>query len=92
MEHPYRPRTRQTPTKTPSLANDSELISNPVDAESYPTGPNVDSAAFEVIEDSDTLRLRHVLAMRMEGQTQKEIAAHFGRDERTIRRWIHEAK
>ena len=92
MDTPIRPRTRQTRTKTPSLANDSELIHIPADAESCALGPNMDSAAFETIEDPDTLRLRQVLTMRTEGRTQKEIAEHFGKDTRTIRRWMVEAK
>ena len=54
--------------------------------------PNMDSAPFETIEDPDTLRLRQILTMRMEGRTQKEIADHFGKDTRTIRRWMEEAK
>ncbi len=92
MDRPIRPRTRQTPIKTPLPANDSEPIHIPADAESSALGPNMDSAAFETIEDPDTLRLRQVLTMRTEGRTQKEIAEHFGKDTRTIRRWIAEAK
>ncbi len=42
-------------------------------------------------EDPDTARLRKVLNMLLEGRTQKEIAAHFGKSVRTIRRWIREA-
>ena len=98
MTRPVRKRTRQTavapalPANNAELTNNSELISVPADAESCPLGPNGESAAFEVLEDPDTLRLRQVLTMRMEGRTQKEIAEHFGKDTRTIRRWMSEAK
>ena len=43
-------------------------------------------------DDLDTARLRQVLNMLLEGRTQKEIAANFGKNVRTIRRWIIEAK
>ncbi len=43
-------------------------------------------------DDLDTARLRQVLNMLLEGRTQKEIAAHFDKNVRTIRRWIIEAK
>ena len=92
MERPIRERTRHGPMATPLPANDFEPIRIPADAESCAPGPNMDSAAVETIEDPDTLRLRQVLAMRTEGRTQKEIAEHFGKDTRTIRRWMIEAK
>ena len=40
----------------------------------------------------DTARLRTVLNMLAEGLSQGEIAEHFARSTRTIRRWITEAK
>jgi transposase len=40
----------------------------------------------------DIVRLRAVLSMSAEGRTQREIARHFGKDERTIRRWATEAQ
>ncbi len=92
MVHPIRKRTRHSPTATPLPANDSEPICIPADAESCAPGPNMDTVVYEAIDDPDTLRLRQVLTMRMEGRTQKEIAEHFGKDTRTIRRWIREAK
>lgn len=39
----------------------------------------------------DTARLREVLSMLVAGRTQTEIAAHFRKSTRTIRRWIAEA-
>ena len=43
-------------------------------------------------DDLDTARLRQVLNMLLEGRTRKEIAANFGKNVRTVRRWIIEAK
>ncbi len=45
-----------------------------------------------VNQDPSTVRLQIVVSMVAEGQTQPAIAAHFGRDERTIRRWITRAR
>jgi len=39
----------------------------------------------------ESLRLQ-ALIMFLNGQTQKQISAHFHRDERTIRRWIKKAR
>ncbi len=43
-------------------------------------------------EDPDIIKLRTVLLMRAQGKTQPEIAAHFGKDARTIRRWEAKAR
>ncbi len=43
-------------------------------------------------EDPDIIKLRTVLLMRAQGKTQPEIAAHFGKDVRTIRRWEAKAR
>ncbi len=45
-----------------------------------------------VDEDPDIIKLRTVLLMRAQGKTQPEIAAHFGKDVRTIRRWEAKAR
>ena len=43
-------------------------------------------------DDPDIARLRTVLVMLAEGRTQKEIADHFHKDPRTIRRWFKTAR
>ena len=42
--------------------------------------------------DPNIVRLRMVHAMQAQGKKLKVIAAHFGRDERTIRRWLKQAR
>ncbi len=42
--------------------------------------------------DPDITKLRTLLLMRAQGKTQPEIAAHFGKDVRTIRRWEAKAR
>ena len=42
--------------------------------------------------EPNVVRLKIVLSMTAEGKTQKEIAAHIGRDPRTVRRMLQQAK
>jgi hypothetical protein len=53
-------------------------------SQSIPAG-TADSSA-------DIIKLRKVLALQASGWTQKQIAEHFAKDVRTIRRWTQEAK
>ncbi len=62
-------------------ANSADIAADDLDAAVVADAP----------DDLDTARLRQVLNMLLEGRTQKEIAAHFGKNVRTIRRWIREA-
>ncbi len=50
------------------------------------------SVAPTASDDPDIVKLRAVLTMSAEGRTQREIAEHFGKNKRTIRRWAVEAR
>ena len=64
-----------------------------LDADGVDVANNDECTTIDVdlLDDPDTARLRQVLNMLLEGRTQKEIAVHFGKNVRTIRRWIKEA-
>ena len=51
-----------------------------------------DNAIEVITENVGTDRLRTVYALRLQGMRVKDLAALFGRDVRTINRWISEAK
>lgn len=58
-----------------------------------PDGTIVCEQGHEAHDDEITLaQLRTVQTMLLEGKTQVEIANHFGRSTRTIRRWAGKAK
>ncbi len=58
-----------------------------------PDGPSAcEAVGADSSEDPDIIKLRMVLLMRAQGKTQPEIAAHFGKDVRTIRRWDAKAR
>ena len=70
-------------TKTPEPRNRTRLPKGK-------TGPEFVAPAAK--GEPDIVKLRAVLTMSAEGRTQREIAKHFGKDERTIRRWTAEAR
>lgn len=53
---------------------------------------SADADDRNTVEQPNALRLQTVLWMVAQGRSQKAIAAHFDRDERTARRWIQHAR
>ncbi len=49
-------------------------------------------SAPEPTEPANIDRLRHVLAWHARGLTQKQVGTRLGRSERTIRRWLAQAR
>ena len=74
------------------VAKNSEIIDGQTSTDSRAPGTTGAPTANHVIDDPDTTKLRCILTMLAEGRTQLEIAEHFGKDPRTVRRWTKEAK
>lgn len=74
-------RSRSLPSSEPiaTTADHKSANGRPTDQEDVELDPNI-------------VRLRTVLAMQAQGKNLKVIAAHFGRDSRTIRRWLKHAR
>ena len=94
MAQDVRKRTRKRPDPElgASVANDSECHGGKVDEHGSTMAAPGAPADTDLSDTPDTLRLRGVLTMLAEGRTQKEIAEHYAKDPRTIRRWVKEAR
>lgn len=88
MERSYRKRSRAGSANSQPSAPCSGVTESNGDEEQRTNAEILDP----VNQDPSTVRLQIVVSMVAEGQTQPAIAAHFGRDERTIRRWITRAR
>ena len=88
MKTPVRKRSRARSANSQPSAPCSGVTESNGDEEQRTNAEILDP----VNQDPSTVRLQIVVSMVAEGQTQPAIAAHFGRDERTIRRWITRAR
>lgn len=102
-EHIDRPATPTPATVRQRARPVADQVANgdqvpPCHSVDAPTPPcdNADVLTGELVADDDVpadeARLRATVRLSLAGRTQREIGARFGVGERTVRRWLHQAR